>query len=97
MKARCGHFEHGSYARAHNGLCRRSHSKLAFLLELEEKRGDDALVEYWYSQIVVNLSESKDSTCIIDHLVDFYEHKLVEVPSTQRYIRKMLYMLRSLK
>ncbi|HEX7032259.1 MAG TPA: hypothetical protein VF172_04595 [Nitrososphaera sp.] len=97
MKTRCGHFERRSYARAHYGLCRRCHSNFAFLVELEEKHGEDALVEYWYSQILTNLSESGDSTCIIDHLIDFYQRKLVEIPSKQRYICKMLYMLRSIK
>lgn len=97
MKARCGHTERKSYVKAHHGLCRRCHSNFAYLVELEEKHGEDALVEYWYSQILANLSESKDASCLIDHLIDFYQHKLVEIPSKQRYISKMLYMLRSVK
>jgi hypothetical protein len=66
-------------------------------VELEEKHGEDALLEYWYSQILANISESKDAGCLIDHLIDFYQRKLAEVPSKQRYISKMLYMLRSVK
>jgi hypothetical protein len=67
------------------------------LVELEEKHGEDALVEYWYSQILANLSESKDAACLINHLIEFYQRKLAEVPSKQRYISKMLYMLRTVK
>lgn len=97
MKTRCGHSENKSYARAHYGLCRQCHSNFAFLVELEERHGEDALVEYWYSQILANLSESQDAGCLIDHLIDFYQRKLVELPSKRRYITKMLYMLGSVK
>jgi hypothetical protein len=97
MKTRCGHTESKSYAKAHHGLCRRCHSNFAYLVELEERHGEDALVEYWYSQILANLSESKDAGCLIDHLIDFYQRKLIEIPSKQRYISKMLYILRSVK
>ena len=97
MKARCGHYVSNSYARAHHGLCRRCHSNFAYLVELEEKQGEDALVEYWYSQIISNLVDSKDARCLIDHLMEFYQRKLVEIPSKKRYIEKMLYMLRSVK
>ena len=54
-------------------------------------------MEYWYSQILANLSETQDAGCLIDHLIDFYQRKLVELPSKRRYITKMLYMLRSVK
>ena len=97
MRTRCGHSENKSYASAHYGLCRKCHSNFAYLVELEEKHGEDAMVEYWYSQILANLSESLDAGCLIDHLIDFYQRKLVEIPSKQRYITKMLYMLRSVK
>ena len=97
MRARCGHSERWSYARAHHGLCRRCHSNFAYLVELEERHGEDALVEYWYSQILANLTESKDASCLIDHLIDFYQRKLAEIPSKRRYISKMLYMLSSVK
>jgi hypothetical protein len=97
MKTRCGHFESKSYAQAHYGLCRKCHSNFAYLVELEGKHGEDALVEYWYSQILANLSESSDAGCLIDHLIEFYQRKLTEIPSKQRYITKMLYMLRSVK
>jgi len=97
VKTRCGHSENNSYARAHHGLCRKCQSNFAYLVELEEKHGEDALVEYWYSQILANLSESKDASCLIDHLIDFYQRKIIEIPSKQRYISKMLYMLRSVK
>jgi hypothetical protein len=36
-------------------------------------------------------------TCFISHLVDFYQQKLVETPSKQKYIKKMLYMLQSVQ
>jgi hypothetical protein len=52
MKAKCGHVAEKSYAEAHNGLCRRCHSNFSFLLELEQKYGEDALVEYWYAKIL---------------------------------------------
>ena len=82
MRARCGHYVSESYARAHHGLCRKCHSNFAYLVELEEKYGDDALVEYWFSMIMVNLSDSRgDADCLIDHLIDFYQRKLVEIPS----------------
>ena len=97
MKTRCGHSETKSYARAHYGLCRQCHSNFSYLVELEEKHGEDALVEYWYSQILANLSETQDAGCLIDHLIDFYQRKLVELPSKRGYITKMLYMLRSVK
>ena len=98
LRARCGHLTPESYARAHHGLCRQCHSNFAYLVELEEKQGEDALVEYWYSMILANISdEREDAACLIDHLVEFYRHKLVEIPSKQRYINKMLYMLHSLK
>ena len=42
MKARCGHVEHKFYSDAHHGLCRKCHSNFAFLLELEQKYGEDA-------------------------------------------------------
>jgi hypothetical protein len=98
MRAKCGHYVSESYARAHHGLCRKCHSNFAYLVELEEKYGDDALVEYWFSMIMVNLSNSReDADCLIDHLIDFYQRKLVEIPSKRRYFHKMLFMLRSIK
>ena len=45
MEARCGHVEEKLYADAHHGLCRKCHSNFAFLLELEQKFGEDALIE----------------------------------------------------
>ncbi|HEX2013966.1 MAG TPA: hypothetical protein VLA68_01940 [Nitrososphaera sp.] len=89
-----------NYAEAHQGLCRRCHSNFAFLVELEEREGEDALVQYWYQKIMDNLPEdgSKDaSDCMVDHLIEFYQRKLAEVPSKQGYIQKMLYMLHSIK
>ena len=100
LKAKCGHLTSRSYAEAHHGLCRRCHSSFAFLVELEEKKGEDALVQYWYQMIVDNLPEdgnSYEKACLLNHLIDFYQRKLGEVPSQQRYIQKMLYMLNSIK
>lgn len=96
MKARCGHSESESYAQAHHGLCRKCHSSFAYLIELEEKHGEDALVQYWYDRIIENLPDDNPN-CLIDHLIEFYQRKLAEVPSKQRYISKMLFMLRSIK
>ncbi len=48
--------------------------------------------------ILVNLPESKEEIrCFISHLIDFYQQKLIEMPSKQKYIRKMLYMLNSIQ
>ena len=96
MKARCGHSESKAYAEAHHGLCRKCHSSFAYLIELEEKHGEDALVQHWYQMIMENLPEDNPD-CLIDHLIEFYQRKLAEVPSKQRYISKMLFMLRSIK
>lgn len=96
-KTRCGHFATKSYADAHGGLCRKCHANFATLVELEKRYGEDALVEYWYSAILTNLPESKEEiTCFISHLIDFYQQKLIETPSKQKYIKKMLFMLQSL-
>ena len=101
MKAKCGHLAEKSYAEAHLGLCRKCHSNFAFLNDLELKYGEDALVQYWYAMIVANLPTGEKTTqeanCLIDHLIEFYQRKLVKVPSKEKYIRKMLYMLNSLR
>ena len=57
-------------------------------------------MQYWYQMIVENLPEDANSherECLLTHLIDFYQRKLEEVPSKQRYIQKMLYMLNSIK
>jgi RNA polymerase subunit RPABC4/transcription elongation factor Spt4 len=96
--ARCGHPVSKSYSRAHHGLCRKCHSNFAYLVELEEKCGEDALVEYWFAMIIANLSDNRrDADSLIDHVIDFYQRKLVETTSKQRYIQKMLFMLHSIK
>jgi hypothetical protein len=99
MEARCGHVEEKSYADAHHGLCRKCHSNFAFLLELEQKYGEDALIEYWYAMILSYLSDRReqDMQCFIDHLIEYYERNLIKSPSKQKYIRKMLFMLHSLQ
>ncbi|RPJ27338.1 MAG: hypothetical protein EHM25_11180 [Nitrosopumilales archaeon] len=98
MKAKCGHVAEKSYADAHGGLCRKCHSNFSFLLELEQKYGEDALVEYWYGKILTYPSETKEEVvCFINHLIEFYQQKLVEVPSKKNYIKKMLFMLHSIK
>ena len=79
MKAKCGHVTEKSYADAHGGLCRKCHSNFSFLLELEQKYGEDALVEYWYGKILTYPSETKEEVvCFINHLIEFYQQKLVE-------------------
>ena len=101
MKARCGHLVGRNYSKAHDGLCRSCHSNFTFLIDLEAEYGEDALVQYWYAMILANLSSAEggaqSSNCLIEHLVEFYQSKLDVVPSKSKYIRKMLYMLNSLK
>lgn len=99
MNLRCGHLTDRSFAKGYNGLCRKCHSNFSFLLDLEEKFGEDVVVEYWYGMILIRLSDDKQATqCFIEHLTDFYSKKLSEVSSNKRsYIQKMLYMLNSLK
>ena len=100
MKARCGHVEEKFYSDAHHGLCRKCHSNFAFLLELEQRYGEDGLIEYWYAKILTYLSSERkgeEAGCFIEHLVDFYQRKLIQVPSKENYIKKMLYMLYSLQ
>ena len=60
MEARCGHLEEKLYADVHHGLCRKCHSNFAFLLELEQKHGEDALIEYWYSRIPIRHQKEKN-------------------------------------
>jgi hypothetical protein len=100
MEARCGHVEEKLYADAHHGLCRKCHSNFAFLLELEQKYGEDALVEYWYAKVLVYSSSERkgeEVECFIDHLIESYQQNLIKYPSKEKYIKKMLYMLHSLK
>jgi hypothetical protein len=97
-KARCGHYAVKSYTDAHGGLCRKCHSNFVNILGLEKKYGEDALVEYWYGMILTRLPESKEEIkCLVSHLIDFYQQKLIETPSKQKYIQKMLYMLNSIQ
>ena len=63
-----------------------------------KKYGEDALVEYCYGMILTRLPESKEEMrCLVSHLIDFYQQKLIETPSKQKYIQKMLYMLNSIQ
>src|SRR5206468_385121 len=69
MKAKCGHVKEKSYADAHVGLCRKCHSNFSFLLELEQKYGEDSIVEYWYAKILTYPSETKEEVdCFINRL-----------------------------
>lgn len=53
------------------------------------KYGEDALVEYWYAKILTYPSETKeDVDCFINHLIEFYQRKLIEAPSKKNYIKK---------
>ena len=95
MKAKCGHIVEKRCADAHDSLCRRCHSNFSFLIDLESKYGEDAVVQYWYAMI--SSGEDKQSTdCLIEHLIAFYQRELIMVPSKDRYIKRMLYMLTSL-
>ncbi|HET7389292.1 MAG TPA: hypothetical protein VFJ51_00615 [Nitrososphaeraceae archaeon] len=64
---------------------------------MEDTYGEDALVEYWYAMILSSSSSYKEISYLIDHLTRFYKRKLNELPSKQKYIKKMLYMLHSLQ
>ena len=101
MIARCGHAVEDDYAEAHNGLCRKCQSNFTFISELESKYGEDALVQYWYGMILASLSSVEENghgvNCLLDHLIEFYRNKLEVVPSKKQYIRKMLFMLNSLR
>ena len=100
MEARCGHVEEKLYADAHHGLCRKCHSNFAFLLELEQKFGEDALIEVLVRQVLTYSSserKTQELDCFIDHLIELYRQNLIKFPSKEKYIRKMLYMLHSLK
>jgi hypothetical protein len=101
MKAKCGHVEEKTYSDAHHGLCRKCHSSFAFLLELEQKYGEDVLIEYWFAKILTySYSQRKEEVqldCFINHLIEFYQQNLIKFPSKDKYIRKMLYMLHSLQ
>jgi hypothetical protein len=100
MKTTCGHFEEKSFTQANNRLCRKCHSNFTFLLEIEEKYGESVLVEYWYAMILTHLSSREDKQgvkCFIENLTMFYRRKLIEVPSKENYIKKMLYMLHSIQ
>jgi hypothetical protein len=84
MKAKCGH----------DGLCRRCHSNFSFLIDLESKYGEDAVVQYWYAMILTHLSsgEDKQSTdCLIEHLIDFYQRELIMVPSKDRTLKDAIH------
>ena len=100
MKAKCGHVEDKIYSDAHYGLCRKCHSNFAFLLDLEQKYGEDALIEYWYAKILTYSQPERkvgEVECFIDHLIEFYQQNMIKLPSKEKYIMKMLYMLHSLK
>ena len=102
MKAKCGHIirnEESSYVNTHYGLCRRCHSNFVFLIELEDQYGKDALIEYWFTMILSNLSEDREKThCFLDHLIEYYQDKLKIASShNDKYLQKMLYMLHSLQ
>jgi len=99
MKAKCGHLVEKRYADAHDGLCRRCHSNFSYLIDLESKYGEDAVVQYWYAMILTHLSPGEDrqgTDCLIEHLIAFYQRELIMVPSKDRYTKRMLYMLNSL-
>lgn len=98
IRAKCGHVVEKKHIDVHDGLCRKCHSSFSLIQEIESKGGEDALVEYWYAMILTKLSgvSEQESACLIGHLLEFYQKQLVIVPSKERYVRKMLYMLNSL-
>jgi hypothetical protein len=77
---------------------RKCHSNFEFLAELEGKCVEDALVEYWYAMMLSSISKDKEVDCLMDRLTKFYQKKYInELPSKQKYIKKMLYMLHSIQ
>ena len=98
IKAKCGHVVEKKYIDVHNGLCRKCQSNFSFIQDLESKGGEDALIQYWYAMILTKLSgvNEQESTCLIGHLIEFYQNQLLIVPSKESYVKKMLYMLNSL-
>lgn len=97
-KAKCGHVVGKKYIDVHDELCRKCHSSFSFIQDLESKGDEDELVQYWYAMILTKLSgvNKQESTCLIGHLIEFYKKQLIIVPSKERYVKKMLYMLNSL-
>ena len=58
------------------------------------------LIEYWYSRILTYSSserKERDIDCLVDHLIEFYQENLIKYPLKRNYIKKMLYMLYSLR
>ncbi|TLX66442.1 MAG: hypothetical protein E6L03_09365 [Thaumarchaeota archaeon] len=100
IRAKCGHIVEEKYVDVHDGLCRKCHSNFSYIIDLESNYGEDALVQYWYAMILTNLSSGdneQESNCLIEHLIEFYQRQLIIVPSKEKYIKKMLYMLNSLQ
>jgi len=100
MHAKCGHVEEKLYADAHHGLCRKCQSNFAYLLDLEQNYGEDAVIQYWYARLLLYSSTSAEIdnlNCFLDHLINFYQQNYVKYPSKRQYIRKMLFMLHSLQ
>ena len=67
---------------------------------MEEKFVEDELIEYLYSKILTYSSsgrKERDVDCLLDHLIGFYQENLIKYPSKKNYIKKMLYMLYSLR
>ncbi|MGB7954596.1 MAG: hypothetical protein WCF23_11505 [Candidatus Nitrosopolaris sp.] len=58
--------------------------------KLEQKYGEDALIEYWFAKILTYSSSERkeDVCCLIDPLIDFYQRNLIKLPSKEKYIRK---------
>lgn len=95
MNIRCGHLTDRSFAKSHNGLCRKCHSNFSFLLDMEEKFGEDVIVEYWYGMILIRLSDDKQATqCFIEHLTGFYSKEIVGglLQETVIYTKNALYV-----
>jgi hypothetical protein len=100
IKAKCGHIVEKKYVNVHDGLCRKCHSNFSYIIDLVSNYGEDALVQYWYAMILTRLSSGEneqESICLIEHLNEYYQRQLVMVPSKEKYIKKMLYMLNSLQ
>ena len=66
MNIRCSHLTDRSFAKSHNGLCRKCHSNFSFLLDMEEKFGEDVIVEYWYGMILIRLSDDKQHNVLLN-------------------------------
>ena len=65
--------------------------KIGCNLEIEICQNENVVIEYWYTKILIHLSDDRQATyCFIDHLVDFYSRERYE--ETILYLQNALYV-----